>query len=223
MAENENEEQSLTDKQREANLNTDYYDEVDEEAYNVRNVSEPDARSRDLWQSTTISTDDTGPRVEDVAPVFAQFRADALANPNFPDGEDSVSDQDKADTARAAEEAQAEADRLRESGGFVASTGADAGVYDDPKLEDQVPGDNFSAKPEVDEDAGERDSDQVAAEEKAETAGAGTVHTDEVDQQPPQYAGDHSDADGEQNSNVDEGANPDDQASAPKATAKRKK
>jgi len=132
-------------------VNTDYYDKVDYSAYeqSALNRSVPDRAERDLWQSTTISTDDTGPTVDEVAPVFPQARADALANPASDDG--GLDEDAKALAADSAKAAQEQADAIRESAGFVAPTGADAGKYDDPKLEGQIPSENFEAAPEGEE------------------------------------------------------------------------
>ena len=149
-----------------------YYDEVEEGAHarSAENRSEPDPRSRDLWQTANISTDGNGPGVSDVAPIFAQARADALrSDPN-------VADED-------AEAAQDEADRLRNSIGYVAPTGPDAGIYDDPTLEGQVPDENFSPAPEPSEE--EREARDAAASREDASASAVTVPTDEADQQVP--------------------------------------
>lgn len=166
-------------------LNTDYYDVPEEGAHerSAQNVSVPDRAQRDLWQSTNISTDGTGPTVDQVAPVFAQARADALANPVTADDDDERVANEQADSARAAQE---RADAIRESAGYVAPTGADAGVYDDAEDEDAVPAENFSRAPELDED--ERDSDEVAREERVESgrASVAPVYTDEVDQRAPE-------------------------------------
>lgn len=167
--------------------NTNYYDEVDESAYELsrqnRSVASPE--SRDLWQSADVDTHDVGgPRTEDVAPVFAQFRADTLANPVTADQDDEALAERN---AASAEEAQAEADRIRETPGYVAPTGPDAGAYDDPKLEEAVPAENFSAEPKDEpaeesaaEDANESEEGAASAEgsERSvpeDTNGDGTV------------------------------------------------
>ena len=162
------------DETTEPKLNTDYYDEPEEGALerSRENKSVPDERSRDLWQSTNIATDGTGPTVEEVAPVFAQARADALANPVTADSNDDDLKNDQADSAQ---DAQAKADEIRNSQGYVAPTGADAGIYDDPKNEDAVPAENFSAAPQVDD--GERTVADAQADEKTTT---GSVYTDDT-------------------------------------------
>ena len=129
----------------------EYYDEVDEEAYarSRENRSLPRPEDRSQWVSATVdTTGQGGPRTEDVTPAFAQFRADSLANPVTADADDDQVAREQADAAQAAQD---EADRIRESAGFVAPTGPDAGQYDDPKLEDSVPAENFSAAPAEDE------------------------------------------------------------------------
>lgn len=159
-----------------------YYDPVDEEAYaqSATNRSEPDPATRDLWQSANISTDGNGPGVDEVAPIFAQARADQLAHPVTADGDDEALADEQSDEAKAAQE---KADALRNSPGFVAATGPAAGVYDDPKLEAQIPAENFSPAPEPAE--GERSAADVAESERLQVSGAAVVDTTEVDQVAP--------------------------------------
>jgi hypothetical protein len=112
-----------------ADNTSDYYDEVDESAYekSAENRSEVDPTAHDTWQSTTISTDGTGPGVDDVAPVFAQARAEALAHPLTADDDD---DRLEGEQAQSAEDAAQRAEDIRSSNGYVAATGEDAGIYD---------------------------------------------------------------------------------------------
>ena len=145
---------------------SDYYDKVDEaeHARSAENHSIPDPESRDLWQTANVATDGSGPRLEDVAPVFAQARADALANPVTADSNDEALANEN---AQSAEDAQAKADELRASPGYVAPTGAEADQYDDPTLEEKVPAENFNAAPAEDENA-ETADDEVVEEDNTE-------------------------------------------------------
>jgi hypothetical protein len=153
-----------------------YYDKVDEKAYEQsrKNTSVPTEDSRALWQSTNVSTDGSGPTTADVSPIFAQARADALRNPASAAGD--VDEDQRAENEDSANAAQEEADRIREAPGYAAPT-------DDENLEGSVPKKNFSAEPERSDE--ERDSKAVAKEEKAKSAGARNVSTDETEQQAP--------------------------------------
>jgi hypothetical protein len=135
-----------------------YYDEVEEGAYerSAQNHSVAAPESRDLWQSTNISTDGNGPLIDDVAPVFAQARANALANPVTADSNDDLLRNEQAEDADTAQE---RADALRSTEGYAAPTGAEAGQFDDPALKDSVPGENFSSNP------AEEEGEEVSAEE----------------------------------------------------------
>lgn len=167
-----------TDEQQaeEPKLNTDYYDEPEEGAHerSHENSSIADPATRDLWQSTNVSTDGSGPLIHEVAPVFAQARADALAHPVTADDDDDRVQNEQADAAAAAQE---EADRIRNSGGFAAKTGADAGQFDDSSVEGSVPSENFSPEPNDDENSSD---DKSGDEAKAEDARAASE-----DQQNP--------------------------------------
>ncbi len=138
----------------------------------AQNRSLPDPASRDLWQSANVSTDGNGPRVEDVTPIFDQARVTA-----FGEGNVVTADDDDEEVERSQEDVVAEAqervDAWRESTGYVAPTGADAGQYDDPRLEGQVPSENFSAAPEAEED--ERRSEDAKSDD---VAGRGSFYTD---------------------------------------------
>lgn len=160
-----------------------YYDKVDEKAYEQsrKNTSVPTEDSRALWQSTNVSTDGSGPTTADVSPIFAQARADALRNPASAAGD--VDEDQRAENEDSANAAQEEADRIREAPGYAAPTGEEAGQFDDENLEGSVPKKNFSAEPERSDE--ERDSKAVAKEEKAKSAGARNVSTDETEQQAP--------------------------------------
>lgn len=167
---------------------SDYYDEVDEEAYerSAQNRSVPSPESRDLWQRGNVATDGSGPTIEDVVPAFAQARADALANPTTADDNDEELKNSQADSAAAAQE---KADAIRDSHGYVAPTGADAGNYDDDKLEESVPAENFNAAPKDDETETTDEADETTAStDSTDSTDHEVVQADEADETQGDFA-----------------------------------
>jgi hypothetical protein len=151
----------------------EYYDEVDEEAHarSAENRSVPSPESRDLWQSGDVSTDGTGPGIEDVLPAYNSFRVQALAEGQYADPQpvegESVEDRDER-VADAAAEAQKEVDQARERGGYQAETGEAAGRFDGEETEDAVPDENRN-EPKEEEDLTVRQQavrDQAQADEE---------------------------------------------------------
>jgi hypothetical protein len=163
----------------------------------AENHSVVDPVSRDLWQSGNVGTDDRGPTVDQVSPIFAQARADALrdgevVSEDNPDA-DSVDDLDGDEAERvksAADEAQEEADRIRDGGGYAAKTGPEADQYDDENAKGQVPDENLSLRPDTDEDKGERSAADAKRDERAAASGgaSGTTYHDGTDQRAPKKA-----------------------------------
>jgi hypothetical protein len=166
-------------------MTDNYYDEVDEEAHKLsaENRSVPSPESRDLWQSSSVGTDGRGPETDEVSPVFAQARADALAQGHFADPEpvEGESEEDRdARVADGAAEAQKEADEIRERGGHQAATGAEAGQFDSPELEEATAKENLNL-PDKEEDLNEREQAQADQKEADKDGGAleeeGTVRS----------------------------------------------
>lgn len=156
----------------------DYYDKVDEKEHerSRENSSVPDPTTRDLWQSANVGTDDNGPRVEDVAPVFAQARADALAHPVTADDDD---DKLAEDNRESAEEAQAKVDELRENPGYAAPTGEEAGQFDDDSLKGAVPAKNLNVEKTDDKGTAKTAADKKEDDNKSSSSKSTAAKSDD--------------------------------------------